>query len=210
MDLAIKKKFGFAYIDDKDGRYTVNALRKKIDSKIAPVTGPKTCWSNTIPLKVRCFVWRASMNKIPVISELAKRGIMVQSNKRHLCNVESETVDHLFTSCSFTKETMAWIFKWCGINIMHFDNISGFFDFAASWGNCPRKREILNTIMHCLIWCIWLEQNDKAFNNSKDSTPKVADKIITTSHTWYNYRSRNGGGNWVEWNCSPFIHTLLS
>ncbi|KAL4586973.1 hypothetical protein LXL04_011621 [Taraxacum kok-saghyz] len=48
--------------------------------------------------------------------------------------------------------------------------------------------------MHCLIWCIRLERNNKAFNNIKDSAPKVADKIITTSHTWYNYRSRNGGG----------------
>ncbi|KAL4576439.1 hypothetical protein LXL04_012532 [Taraxacum kok-saghyz] len=87
---------------------------------------------NTIPLKVRCFVWRASMKRILVAGELAARGIMVQNQVCHLCRQDPETVDHLFTGCNYTKHIMSWIFKWCGMDTPHFDNITNYLDYAAS------------------------------------------------------------------------------
>ncbi|KAL4591835.1 hypothetical protein LXL04_004808 [Taraxacum kok-saghyz] len=193
LEVGAKKKFGFAFLADEHGNYTVKTLRNLIDSKLIFAKGPVTCWANTIPLKVRCFVWRASMKRIPVAGELAARGIMVQNQVCHLCRQKLETIDHLFTGCNYTKHVMSWIFKWCGMDTPHFDNISNFLDYAASWGHCPRKRTIFITIMYCLMWCTWLERNVLAFNNKRETATKVADNIMTLSFLWYINRSKNSG-----------------
>ncbi|KAL7607598.1 hypothetical protein Lser_V15G19622 [Lactuca serriola] len=61
-----------------DGRYSVCSLKKIVDSMYGNV--PDTLdmvWSNVIPIKVSCFIWRAVQDRIPTALALEKRGIMV-------------------------------------------------------------------------------------------------------------------------------------
>lgn len=34
---------------------------------------------------------------------------------------------------------LEWIFKWCGLQAYQFNTITEVIDFAAGWGNCPKK-----------------------------------------------------------------------
>lgn len=144
--------FGLRFTINQDGRYTVDSMRRLIDSKWYSYTGPVIFWSKTIPLKVRCLVWRTFLNRIPVADTLVVRGIKVNNPCCALCDNESETANHLFSSCEFTRNVQDWIFKWCGLQPAHFTSTLEFIDFAASYGNCPRKRGILSSIFFCLIW----------------------------------------------------------
>ncbi|KAL4564651.1 hypothetical protein LXL04_028719 [Taraxacum kok-saghyz] len=149
MEVEKKPKWRFAFTETVNGDYVVNKMRRIIDAKLIHSKGPTICWNNIIPLKVRCFVWRTMMRRIPVADTLACRGIIVQNSLCHLCGSDVETVDHLFASCSYTSSVMVWIFKWCNIQPPQFHNVGDILNYAATWGNCPRKRTVLISILYC-------------------------------------------------------------
>ncbi|CAI9289348.1 unnamed protein product [Lactuca saligna] len=70
---------------------------------------------------------------------LHARGISVNNPICSLCEKEPKIVDHLLSNCEFTHTVREWVFKWIGISLMQFNNVTTFLDQAASWGNFPRK-----------------------------------------------------------------------
>ncbi|KAL4587736.1 hypothetical protein LXL04_000610 [Taraxacum kok-saghyz] len=100
---------GFRFNLNKDGIYTVNKLRSCIDSMAAPSQGVKIDWSKSVPLNVRCFVWKTLARRILVSSNLSIRGIAVESNLCTLCDAEIETEDHLLVNCKIAEEVREWI-----------------------------------------------------------------------------------------------------
>lgn len=55
------------------------------------------------------------------------------------CDHEEECVSHILAKCFFARIVMEWVFKWCGIVAIQFKSIVEVLDFAAGWGNCPKK-----------------------------------------------------------------------
>ena len=156
MDIPPQSSFGFRFMLNPDGRFTVKTMRRCIDAKINPYCGPSIFWDKMVPLKVRCFIWRASLYRIPVATSLVERGISVPNQLCKFCNIDSESSDHLLVNCEFAKGVREWIFKWCGINTQHFSCIRELIDFATSWGNSLKERTIFNSIVYCLLWNIWI------------------------------------------------------
>lgn len=70
-------KFGLCFKPSMDGMYVVSTLRRSVDSYLNQISGPMISWSKVIPLKFKCFVWRAAMDKIPISEALIHRGIDV-------------------------------------------------------------------------------------------------------------------------------------
>lgn len=133
---------GLNFTLNKVGRYTVKNLTKLVDSKIAaPSNSVQINWSKAVPLKIRCFIWRAIPDRIPVLSNLETRGVILQSSMCPLCKEEKETGEHLLIKCKIAKEARDWILKWCGIPTMSFNNMTELLNFAANWGNCPAKKK---------------------------------------------------------------------
>lgn len=79
MNLGISSNVGFRFNLSTDRTYVVSSLRLMTDSKSNQYSGPLICWSKVIPLKVKCFVWRATLDRIPVTEALILRGIIVQN-----------------------------------------------------------------------------------------------------------------------------------
>ena len=76
-----------------DGKFYVHDIRKLVDSKItAGLTNP-TIWLSLVPIKVNCFVWRASIDRIPSAIALARRGINMNTTTCRLCPNGIEEVD---------------------------------------------------------------------------------------------------------------------
>ncbi|XP_071738700.1 uncharacterized protein [Rutidosis leptorrhynchoides] len=65
--------------------------------------------------KVEVFVWRARRNRLPVLSELDKRGIDLHSVLCPLCDDEVETVNHALLSCKKVREIWEKVFMWWDI-----------------------------------------------------------------------------------------------
>nr|KAJ0222767.1 hypothetical protein LSAT_V11C200090550 [Lactuca sativa] len=90
---------------------------------------------NEIPIKVLCFVWRASLGRILAATELAKRGMVLESNICRLCRIDDETPDHI-------------LIRWCNLPNTQFNTVGDIINYAANWGHCPKKRKILTCICY--------------------------------------------------------------
>lgn len=108
-------KYGFRIHSDPNGEYTVNAMRRLLEYKFILYKCLFICWSKLIPLKVRCFIWRTSLGRIPVDNALMVRGNNITNIIFPLCNKESESTDHLLITRDYTREVQDWILKWCGV-----------------------------------------------------------------------------------------------
>ncbi|KAL4577659.1 hypothetical protein LXL04_013770 [Taraxacum kok-saghyz] len=96
------------------------------------------------------------------------------------------------------------IWKWCNIPQQRFSSTPEVVMFAANWGNCPRKRRILISIVYGSLLCVWKARNDKMFNKNRISSTKLADNIINMVFSWVKYRGKFGDCNWAVWCCNPF------
>ncbi|CAI9291909.1 unnamed protein product [Lactuca saligna] len=118
-----------------DDVFKVNILRDQIDSVITEVSIKRMEWNSMVSIKV---------------------GININSTVCSMCSSQEETVDHLLVDCMFAHDTFKWISKWCQLDIHRFSIVADVISFASQWGNCPKKRKILISIVYDVLWCIWL------------------------------------------------------
>jgi len=176
--------------------------RELIDSKITTATPSMPIWNRIFPPKVSCFIWRCGLGRIPVAKCLKDRGVSIGSELCPMCNMEIENVDHALVNYSIAKETRDWIFKWCHIPPVQLATTVDLLNYAATWGNCPRKRKTFVAIIHCMLWQLWNARNDKVFNGRLKTSTIIADESIVTSFDWAKYRG-NRSCTWADWVCHP-------
>ncbi|XP_071740958.1 uncharacterized protein [Rutidosis leptorrhynchoides] len=80
-----------------NGTYTVQDLSVLIDGKLLVGEGSNvaTIRNHLVPLKVELFIWRARLGRLPVRTELDKRGIDLHSSRCPICDGGLETVEHI-------------------------------------------------------------------------------------------------------------------
>ncbi|XP_071699461.1 uncharacterized protein [Rutidosis leptorrhynchoides] len=72
----------------------------------------ETATNRLVPLKILVFIWRVRRKRIPVLIELDKRGIDLDSIRCPVCDNNLENVDHAIFSCDLAKDIWSRIFKW--------------------------------------------------------------------------------------------------
>lgn len=98
----------------------------------------------------------------------------------------------MFVECPFSNTVWFWILQWCGLQNIQFDSVKDCLEYAAKWGNCPRKNQLMSMVLYAL-WNIWLARNDKSFKKIGVSPNKIADCIITQTFDWWKFR-----GKWCD------------
>nr|GFA23464.1 RNA-directed DNA polymerase, eukaryota, reverse transcriptase zinc-binding domain protein [Tanacetum cinerariifolium] len=63
-----------------------------------------THWNMFIPIKVNVFLWRLSLNKLPLRFNLDKRGVDVDSILCPNCSSDVETIIHILFNCEMAKD----------------------------------------------------------------------------------------------------------
>ncbi|KAL4584731.1 hypothetical protein LXL04_009340 [Taraxacum kok-saghyz] len=136
--------------------------------------GAKFKWINWVPLKINCFVWRLSLDRIPLSNNLVKRGISVNSMACKLCNMGDESVDHVFFRCDFALCVWNWICNWSklmGTAPIDFDS---FLACATS---------LKPDLKRCN------ERNERFFGKRSKKPMQLADEIHLYSFNWVKNRS---------------------
>ncbi|XP_023732432.1 uncharacterized protein LOC111880257 [Lactuca sativa] len=150
-----------------NAEFCVALLRDRIERADFPVCDGSFPWLKMLPLKVLGFVWRAKQNKIASSDALQKRGILLESSLCGACREAEETGDHLLVACPLVKVIYPSIYNWCNIQVTEFQSVNNMIEFASKWGNCPKKRKMLTTILFGTLWCIWRARNDRIFNKAQ-------------------------------------------
>lgn len=135
------------------------------------------------------------MDHIPTATGLAKRGIPTTSTTCPLCHNGDENANHLLVSCSFVQNILEWILSWCGIAPRRFTTVVELVNFAATWGNCTRKRKIFIAICYGFLWSVWKARNDKMFFKVHFHPLKIGDNISLLVFGWVKFRSCFGNYN---------------
>lgn len=104
IEIPSSYNLNFRFTTNPYGWYIVDSMSRFIGFKTNSYKGSVICWSRSIPLKVRCFVRRTSLNRILVVDTLAVRRIKVNNPSCSLCDKESETMNYLFYNHEFVRK----------------------------------------------------------------------------------------------------------
>ncbi|KAL4580141.1 hypothetical protein LXL04_016322 [Taraxacum kok-saghyz] len=90
---------------DKQQGFSVNSLRKLLDTGLLQESQSSTIWYRLVPIKTNIFIWRARLDRLPTRFNLEKRGMVLQSPNCHWCHTSVETAQHTFVDCRTTNTT---------------------------------------------------------------------------------------------------------
>ncbi|XP_071715255.1 uncharacterized protein [Rutidosis leptorrhynchoides] len=164
------------------GKFSSKVLSDLVRSKLitSKVTGRETLRNNLVPRKVGIFIWRALNGRLPVLSELDKRGIDLHSVCCPICDKDIKTVQHALFQCEKSKEVWDKTHKW-------FDIVSGSLDSNTAFrGNSSfQTTGIGSKIRQAVEWTcgylIWKNRNKMVFKKLCWNPPMALNEIQVKS-----------------------------
>ncbi|GKC12740.1 RNA-directed DNA polymerase, eukaryota, partial [Tanacetum coccineum] len=138
-----------------DGMFFVGALRRLINDHMLPSLVIKTTWDKTLPRKVNIFMWRLKLDRLPYRLNLSSRGIEIPEISCPSCNGNVESNVHIFFECSFTKDVLKTIRRWCDNTFPLFNSNTYWIEWLASWYGSQVKKKCLLVIIAATLWLIW-------------------------------------------------------
>ena len=114
-------------------------------------------WSLQIPNKVKHFAWRACKNILPCLSNLKRKGIMVD-DKCVLCGVEGESTGHFFWDCTEAAE----VWKFTGFfQSQHTVQFQNFIDLLWFLWDTQQCSDDALSLAISIAWAMWTRRNQK-------------------------------------------------
>ncbi|OVA07734.1 Reverse transcriptase zinc-binding domain [Macleaya cordata] len=121
----------------------------------------------------------------PAVSDfpVKKRGMCIP-NCCYLCGRNNESASHLLLHCNYSKEVWNLILPHSGWSWVFPESVEGVahsWSFLAPHGT---GRKIWPFIPFAIMWSIWLERNNRAFNNIAKSPLKVSIDVKALLLSW--------------------------
>ncbi|XP_015961069.1 uncharacterized protein LOC107485018 [Arachis duranensis] len=156
---------------DRTGIFSTNSFVKGLQEavlseKITSYNFTSVIWRGFVPQMVELFSWFVFIERMNTKERLSRLGVIGQlDNMCALCCKVVESAVHLFLGCELTWQVWcAWLFafgrSWAILGTLkqHFESWT-----HASQRKIERKRWLIE--FFAVIWAIWLERNDRVFNN---------------------------------------------
>ena len=119
----------------------------------------KKLWSLKVPHKIKSMIWRAVTYSVPTLDLLVNRRVNV-INVCPMCQVEAESILHVFVNCPIAKR--CWdLIRSATVSTVVVDFsmwIARIFDMCSS-----KECAILVTV----VWNIWNSRNAIIWNNER-------------------------------------------
>nr|GFA88872.1 RNA-directed DNA polymerase, eukaryota [Tanacetum cinerariifolium] len=95
-----------------DGEFRVKEVRIFLDDLFLPSFSEPTRWVECVPIKINIFAWRARRDCLPTRSNLAQRGVSLESSRCPLCDACEEDIHHVLLWCSLAQLILRRICRW--------------------------------------------------------------------------------------------------
>ena len=128
----------------------------------------KTVWKSKVPSRVAFFVWIVALGNVLTIDNLRRWWILIL-DWCCMCKRNGESVDHLLIHSPIAFDLKSMVFTLFGI---HWVMPKTVVELLACWqGKFGRHRNfaIWIVVLHCLMWCIWRERNNRHFEDLERS-----------------------------------------
>ncbi|GJU24286.1 RNA-directed DNA polymerase, eukaryota, reverse transcriptase zinc-binding domain protein [Tanacetum coccineum] len=183
--------------------YSVASVRSLVDARTLDVDSNATRWIRCIPNKIKVFLWRLSLNKLPSRVTLDLKGIDVGSLLCPICHEDVESVNHIFFSCEMAKALWDLFAKWWELDIPFCDNISDWFTWLDSLKVSNKVRSFIEGVGGTLMWFIWNYRNHLVFSSSRPKKALLWDSTVSQSFLWISSRNPKFNLSWIGWLQNP-------
>ncbi|XP_071719608.1 uncharacterized protein [Rutidosis leptorrhynchoides] len=142
------------------------------------------------------------MNKLPVLVELDKRGVDLNSVLCPICGNEIETIEHVLIRCSVALDVWTRVSRWWNSNIRaSIDVNSRFSGFSSSGSNT--KSVLWQAIEWITGYILWKNRNNVIFKRKKGNAPMILNEIQVKAFDWISNRSKKHRLVWSQWLLNP-------
>ncbi|KAE8655416.1 hypothetical protein F3Y22_tig00117027pilonHSYRG00012 [Hibiscus syriacus] len=144
-------------------------------------------WNKFAPPKVAAFVWKAMYSRLPVASELMKRGVNASVQPLCLfCKEHQEDVSHVLCHCSVVWQVwQRWCYLW-RVRIIFPIDVRQLLQVWSSQFIRRKVRNLWHLGFFGLIWQIWLCRNKSRFNGASFTVDQLFNLVLLQVGFWGN------------------------
>ncbi|GLT52165.1 hypothetical protein SLA2020_255190 [Shorea laevis] len=171
----------------REGKYSVQTAYKYLSQQHTAGSGQKydLVWNKNVPLKVTAFAWKLLQNRIPTKDNLMKRGMNGQGNdKCVLCDLEAESVEHLFFKCNVSWSIWASCYDWWDLKVAAHSKGWPHLEQHIGMISTSLIKEMWIVVWFATVWSIWIWRNQKIFKDGADTREQVVELIKFRSFYW--------------------------
>lgn len=188
VELQTDREDAWVWQAENSGRYTVQSAYKVIMHArgFEKDSFYKNLWNALVPLKVSCFSWKASRDRLPTLTNLLRRNIATQSGSMCPgCKREEETVSHIFYVCNLFSPIWMECMKWLGFQTaFHYDCKTHWYQFTGLISGNLKVRQKWQVIWYAVMWGIWLARNRIVFKGENIESAEIVELIKIHSWRW--------------------------
>ncbi|XP_076940152.1 uncharacterized protein LOC143609226 [Bidens hawaiensis] len=144
------------------------------------------------------LAWRAELDRVPVLTSLAKRNIRIVSVDCPACGVMEETAEHVFITCGLAQAVWQAITIWCKVPPIFTFNIRDILELHKYSKFPKRKANSFYAVCLVSLWCLWKARNDMVFNGMAITVDSVVSEIKGLSYLWVKNRSGVSQLSWED------------
>ncbi|XP_071699889.1 uncharacterized protein [Rutidosis leptorrhynchoides] len=156
-----------------------------------------------VPQKIGIHIWRISLNKLPVRTELDKRGIDLHSTRCPVCDDDIETLQHTFLYCKSSLDIWNRIFKWWKLDHQCITCLSDLSKCPNPMLNSNLGLSIWQAVVWVTCYFIWQNRNNHVFGKDTLGSSKIVADIQAKCFEWINARWKKGNLDWLNWISNP-------
>ena len=119
-------------------------------------------------------------------AERLKRHNLQQDDNCALCSQEPETITHLLTGCSFSREVWYRVLRgrWHSVSLQQPDAIFTYWWLVGRKRFGKVDRKCFDTLVILTFWTIWKERNRRTFDHVNRSVDDVVNVVFEEATSW--------------------------
>ena len=167
-------------------------------------------WNMYIPPSRAFVTWRLLNNKVPTDDNLQKRGCIIVS-RCCFCLQHTESSTHIFFDCRVTSRLWEWLCKGTKIPL---DSSNCLNLLLGSVGRGSQMvQHVLNSAIIHTIWLIWVERNQRCFNDNQKSMTSIFNCMLAEVKLSYQLVLAKGNSSMQDYKVARLfnipLHTKL-
>ena len=102
-----------------------------------------------------------------------------------MCKKYGESMDHLLLHCKVAKALWDGIFSRAGLVWVMPKKVVDLLECWNRLHSCSQVAAAWKMILLCIMWCIWMERNERCFNNKECTLEQLWNFFVHSLLFWF-------------------------